>query len=122
MTLARGRCSRHRRCLPNADVAALVKVAMLAESKAALSRESAARRKLHNLVQELRGNIRVFVRVKPLADSALSRNGAATAAPVLTCEDGHRISCTAAGSTKVRKTVFVSQSYCNLHHLVTPSA
>ena len=68
---------------------------VLAESKAALAREAAARRRLHNLVQELRGNIRVFVRVKP-ADAA-GRGGA----PVLTCEDSHRIACTAAGSTKV---------------------
>ena len=66
---------------------------MLAESKAALAREAAARRKLHNLVQELRGNIRVFVRVKP-ADAR------ARGAPVLACEDGHRIACTAAGATK----------------------
>merc|ERR1712232_550524 len=29
--------------------------------------ECAKRRKLHNLVQELRGNIRVFCRVRPLA-------------------------------------------------------
>ena len=68
---------------------------VLAESKAALAREAAARRKLHNLVQELRGNIRVFVRVKP-ADAR------ARGAPVLACEDGHRIACTAAGATKAR--------------------
>ena len=69
---------------------------MLAESKAALAREAAARRKLHNLVQELRGNIRVFVRVKP-ADAR------ARGASVLACEDGHRIACTAAGATKARR-------------------
>ena len=68
---------------------------VLAESKAALAREAAARRKLHNLVQELRGNIRVFARVKP-ADAR------AKGAPVLACEDGHRIACTAAGATKAR--------------------
>ena len=68
---------------------------VLAESKAALAREAAARRKLHNLVQELRGNIRVFVRVKP-ADAR------ARGASVLACEDGHRIACTAAGTTKAR--------------------
>ncbi len=66
---------------------------LLAESKAALAREAAARRKLHNLVQELRGNIRVFVRVKP-ADAK------AKGTPVLACEDGQRIACTAAGATK----------------------
>ena len=68
---------------------------VLAESKAALAREAAARRKLHNLVQELRGNIRVFVRVKP-ADAR------ARGTSVLACEDGHRIACTAAGATKAR--------------------
>ena len=68
---------------------------VLAESKAALAREAAARRKLHNLVQELRGNVRVFVRVKP-ADAR------AKGAPVLACEDGQRIACTAAGATKAR--------------------
>ncbi|EIE22632.1 the Kifc3 motor domain in complex with Adp, partial [Coccomyxa subellipsoidea C-169] len=46
------------------------------------------------MVQELRGNIRVFVRVKP--SEPAGRSGA----PVLACEDSHRISCTAAGSTK----------------------
>jgi hypothetical protein len=46
-------------------------------------------------VQELRGNIRVFVRVRP-AD-VRSRG-----ASVLTVEDGQRIACTAAGATKVR--------------------
>jgi hypothetical protein len=66
----------------------------LAESKAALAREAAARRKLHNLVQELRGNIRVFVRVRPA--EARSKG-----APVLAVEDGQRIMCTAAGATKV---------------------
>ncbi len=69
---------------------------VLAESKAALAREAAARRKLHNLVQELRGNIRVFVRVKP-ADAR------GKGAPVLACEDGQRIACTAAGATKARR-------------------
>ena len=67
---------------------------MLAESRAACARESAARRRLHNLVQELRGNIRVFVRVKPA-------EAGARGAPVLACEDGHRIACTAGGSSKV---------------------
>jgi len=66
---------------------------LLAESKAALAREATARRKLHNLVQELRGNIRVFVRVKPA-------NAKAKGTPVLACEDGQRIACTAAGATK----------------------
>ena len=42
-------------------------------------------------VQELRGNIRVYVRIKPAEGGVPS---------VLRCEDGHRIACTAANSTK----------------------
>ena len=42
-------------------------------------------------MQELRGNIRVYVRVKP---------GEAGVPSVLHCEDGHRITCATAGSTK----------------------
>ena len=72
----------------------------------ALAREAAARRKLHNLVQELRGNIRVFVRLKP-ADAR------AKGTPVLACEDGQRIACTAAGATNA----------CRLfkHHVISSS-
>ena len=44
-------------------------------------------------VQELRGNIRVHVRVRPC-------EGGSTAS-ALHCEDGHRIACTALGATKV---------------------
>ncbi|KAK3862995.1 hypothetical protein Pcinc_031179 [Petrolisthes cinctipes] len=33
------------------------------------------RRKLHNLVQELKGNIRVFCRVRPLLDKEINNNG-----------------------------------------------
>ena len=81
---------------------------VLAESKAALAREAAARRKLHNLVQELRGNIRVFVRVRP-ADAR------SKGAPVLAVEDGQRIACTAAGATKVH----APSKSC--HHIVVRS-
>ena len=45
-------------------------------------------------VQELRGNIRVHVRVRPCEGGS--------AASALHCEDGHRIACTALGATKVR--------------------
>ena len=45
------------------------------------------------MAQELRGNIRVFVRVRPDASAA---------AGVLYAEDGHRILATTAGTTKVR--------------------
>lgn len=44
-------------------------------------------------MQELRGNIRVYVRVKP---------GEAGIPSVLHCEDGHRITCSAAGAIKAR--------------------
>ena len=39
---------------------------LLKEAREAVTREGVERRRLHNLVQELRGNIRVYVRVKPL--------------------------------------------------------
>lgn len=83
---------------------------MLAESRAACARESAARRRLHNLVQELRGNIRVFVRVKP-ADPG------ARGPPVLACEDGHRITCTAGGQSKARKPSIQCSASLQQRHL-----
>ena len=55
------------------------------------------RRRLHNLVQELRGNIRVYVRVKPLTPD----EKAAGMSPVLKCSsDASRIECNAGTSTK----------------------
>ena len=65
----------------------------LAEARAAFARESGARRRLHNTVQELRGNIRVFVRVRPDAGAP---------GGVLHAEDGHRVLATTAGATKAR--------------------
>jgi len=64
------------------------------ETRAAFAREATARRRLHNAVQELRGNIRVFVRVRP--------DGGA-AGGVLHAEDGHRVLATTAGATKARR-------------------
>ena len=71
--------------------------ALLREAREAVHREGGERRRLHNLVQELRGNIRVYVRVKPLtADEA-----GAGMTPVLTCSaDKSRIECNAGTSTK----------------------
>jgi kinesin family protein C2/C3 len=40
-------------------------------------REAATRRKLHNQIVELRGNIRVFCRCRPLSKTEASRAGAA---------------------------------------------
>lgn len=65
----------------------------LAEARAAFAREAGARRRLHNTVQELRGNIRVFVRVRPDAGAACG---------VLHAEDGHRVLATTVGATKAR--------------------
>ena len=46
---------------------------LLEESKLSFQREAMERKRLHNLVQELKGNIRVFVRIKPLtAEEAAS--------------------------------------------------
>ncbi|DBA83503.1 TPA: hypothetical protein ACH3X2_006431 [Trebouxia sp. C0005] len=68
----------------------------LAENKAAYAREALERRRLHNVVQELRGNIRVYVRVKPLSAEELAVGHGS----VLKCQDGHRLQCTALGSVK----------------------
>ena len=38
--------------------------------------EETQRRKLHNQVQELKGNIRVFCRVRPLLGDEMAANGA----------------------------------------------
>ncbi|KAK9829410.1 hypothetical protein WJX72_005680 [[Myrmecia] bisecta] len=70
--------------------------ALMAETRAAYNREAVERRRLHNVVQELRGNIRVYVRVKPLT----AEEGAAGMFSVLRCADDHRIQCTAQGSAK----------------------
>ncbi|KAL0032084.1 hypothetical protein WJX77_004214 [Trebouxia sp. C0004] len=68
----------------------------LAENKAAYAREALERRRLHNVVQELRGNIRVYVRVKPLSAEEVAVGHTS----VLKCQDGHRLQCTALGSVK----------------------
>ena len=71
---------------------------LLADVRAAYQREAVERRRLHNLVQELRGNIRVYVRVKPVTrDEAV-----AGAKSVLRCETDSRISCNVQGSNKAR--------------------
>mmetsp|Transcript_46804 Transcript_46804/g.89379 ORF Transcript_46804/g.89379 Transcript_46804/m.89379 type:complete len:805 (+) Transcript_46804:3-2417(+) len=41
---------------------------LLDESRASFQREAIERKRLHNLVQELKGNIRVFCRIKPLTE------------------------------------------------------
>ena len=46
---------------------------LLEESRKSFQREAVERKRLHNLVQELKGNIRVFCRVKPLtSDEAVA--------------------------------------------------
>lgn len=62
---------------------------LLADARASFQREAVERRRLHNLVQELRGNIRVYVRVKPLTP----QEHAAGQASVLRCENDRRIYC-----------------------------
>lgn len=56
------------------------------------------RRRLHNLVQQLQGNIRVYVRVKPLSAKELEDDQKS----VLRCESDRRISCLVQGVAKVR--------------------
>ena len=70
---------------------------LLADAQAAFQREALERRRLHNLVQELQGNIRVYVRVKPLAPEELAGGQAS----VLRCESDRRIHCMVQGSAKV---------------------
>ena len=70
---------------------------LLADARAAFQREALERRRLHNLVQELQGNIRVFVRVKPLMPEELAGGQAS----VLRCESDRRIHCMVQGSAKV---------------------
>jgi kinesin family protein C2/C3 len=44
---------------------------LLEESRANFQREAVERKRLHNMVQELKGNIRVFCRVKPLSEEEI---------------------------------------------------
>ena len=71
---------------------------LLTDVRAAYQREAVERRRLHNLVQELRGNIRVYVRVKPI----MPDEAAAGATTVLRCESDSRISCNVQGNHKAR--------------------
>ena len=56
-------------------------ISMAEEYKAKLRKEESLRRKLHNQVQELKGNIRVFCRVRPSLDSDSSDATAKIAFP-----------------------------------------
>jgi Microtubule binding len=69
---------------------------MLAECRAAYRREAVERRRLHNLVQELRGNVRVYVRVKPLTPA----EKAGSQGCVVSCESDTRVALNALGSLK----------------------
>ena len=71
---------------------------LLADAKAAYQREAVERRRLHNLVQQLQGNIRVYVRVKPLSLEELADDQKS----VLRCENDRRITCMVQGAAKVR--------------------
>mmetsp|Transcript_10105 Transcript_10105/g.32719 ORF Transcript_10105/g.32719 Transcript_10105/m.32719 type:complete len:250 (-) Transcript_10105:739-1488(-) len=68
----------------------------LEESKAAFQREAVERKRLHNLVQELQGNIRVYVRVKPL-DAEEAEVGVAACVEV---REGRRVLCEQGGQSK----------------------
>ena len=79
----------------------------MADVRAAYQREAVERRRLHNLVQELRGNIRVYVRVKPVTPD----EAAAGARSVLRCETDSRISCNVQGSNKARASMLALPSW-----------
>ena len=49
---------------------AMLRIEMVKTAKAMYRKEIMERRRLHNMVLELRGNIRVFCRVRPLEDPA----------------------------------------------------
>jgi len=87
---------------------------LLADVRAAYQREAVERRRLHNLVQELRGNIRVYVRVKPVTPD----EAAAGARSVLRCETDSRISCNVQGSNKARAARLALPRCCSVkqHH------
>jgi hypothetical protein len=92
---------------------------LLTDVRAAYQREAVERRRLHNLVQELRGNIRVYVRVKPI----MPDEAAAGATSVLRSESDSRISCNVQGNHKARLSAAAAQPrpqcmcYCfSKHH------
>eukprot|EP00741_Cyanophora_paradoxa_P025102 tig00000342_g24230.t1 len=75
--------------------------AELANARARYAREIRERRKLYNELQELRGNIRVFVRVRPLSAAEL----AGGARPVVEFPQSDTIRLTVAGAGGSRPTV-----------------
>lgn len=54
-------------------------------------REMVERKKLHNVIQELKGNIRVFMRCRPPTRKELEQFGTCGAAVLLTSIPTHRL-------------------------------
>ncbi|KAJ1485749.1 hypothetical protein T484DRAFT_1792222 [Baffinella frigidus] len=50
----------------------------MAEAETRLKKEVTERKRLHNLVQELKGNIRVFCRVRPMSNKNHLASGTCT--------------------------------------------
>ncbi|KAJ2694346.1 kinesin-like nuclear fusion protein [Coemansia sp. RSA 1285] len=73
------------------------------ELEAKLRKEETQRRRLHNTIQELKGNIRVFCRVRPLLDG---EKDAAAALPVSLpdCDDKNEIELLQSSETALGKT------------------
>lgn len=68
------------------------------------------RRKLHNMVQELKGNIRVFCRVRPVLTSDLSPSSSFTSSPTLDDEEKGREADISFPDKRDHKEIVVSSS------------
>jgi kinesin family protein C1 len=56
--------------------------ATIADQEQKLADADETRRKMHNIIQELRGNIRVYIRVRPFLTSAVAAGNGRAALPV----------------------------------------
>ncbi|KAJ2386107.1 kinesin-like nuclear fusion protein, partial [Coemansia sp. RSA 2603] len=75
---------------------------LVAELEAKLRVEETTRRRLHNTIQELKGNIRVFCRVRPLLDSEKSGD-AVLPIRLPECEDNNEIELTQSSENALGK-------------------
>jgi len=75
----------------------------VAELQQELRQAEATRRKLHNTIQELRGNVRVFARVRPfLPSDAVQSSGGVSESSIVPRSDGSSLRITRVGSDEHR--------------------